>query len=134
MKDQPYCTHKCLLGLENGADLGFACPNYLLHGSEHLRKKDFLRLVRHQLLVETGANASCLPLNIHGARGGLLKIYLGAEGYTFVAKGSEEHNLEHLWNERQIYRRLRNVQGVHVPVCLGLLALKDVYHFSGARL
>ncbi|KAK3045706.1 hypothetical protein LTR09_012740 [Extremus antarcticus] len=134
IKDQPYCTHKCLLGLAEGCDVDGACPNSWLHGPKHPRKKDFLQLVKAQLLTDTGANASCLPLNMHGARGGLLKVCLAAQGYTFVAKGSEKHNLEHLRNERQIYRLLRAVQGTYVPVCLGLLELKHVYHYSGARL
>ncbi|KAK3045739.1 hypothetical protein LTR09_012717 [Extremus antarcticus] len=134
IKDKPYCTHKCLLGLAKGGDLDVACPNRRLHGSRHPGKKEFLQSVKHQLLVDTGASASCLPLNIHGSRGGLLKLCLPAQGYTFVAKGSEEHNLDHLRNERQIYRRLRSVQGTHVPVCLRLLELKHVYHYSGARL
>lgn len=93
-----------------------------------------MQLVKHQLLVDTGSSASCLPLNIHGARGGLLKVCLRAQGYTFVAKGSEKHNLEHLRNERRTYRLLQAVQGTHIPVCLGLLELKHVYHYSGARL
>ncbi len=110
------------------------CPNSRLHGLKHLRRKDFLHLVKQQLLVDTGVDASCVPLNIHGARGGLLKVTLAAHGYTFVAKGSETHNFEHLRNERQTYRRLRALQGTYVPVCLGLLELRRVYHYSGARL
>ncbi|KAK3046226.1 hypothetical protein LTR09_012274 [Extremus antarcticus] len=134
VKERPYCTHSCLLGLAEGGDLDSYCPNSRLHGSTHLRRKDFLHLVKQQLLVDTGVDASCVPLNIHGARGGLLKVTLAAHGYTFVAKGSEKHNFKHLHNERQTYRRLRTLQGTHVPVCLGLLELRRVYHYSGARL
>lgn len=110
------------------------CPNSRLHGPKHLVQKQFLRLLKHQLLVDTSTNASCLPLNIHGARGGLLKVCVAARGYTFFAKGSERHNLEHLRNEQRVYRQLEGAQGNHIPVCLGLLELKQVYHYSGARL
>ena len=134
VKGMPYCTHNCLRGLAVGGHLDPDCPNARLHGSRHLKKSVFLQLVEQQLLVDTGDNASCLALNIHGARGGLLKVSLAVRGYTFVAKGSEKRNLEHLRNERQIYQLLHAVQGIYVPVCLGLLELRRVYHYSGARL
>ena len=134
VKDVPYCTHKCLLGLMQAGDLDLECPNSRLHGFKHVGKRDFLLAVKQQLLDDTDADANCLPLNFHGARGCLLKICLATRGYTFVAKGSEKHNLEHLRNERQIYQQLWALQGTHVPVCLGKLALRRVYHYGGARL
>lgn len=134
IKNRPYCTHDCLRSLVEGGDLDPRCPNHSFHGPKHITKRDFLRAVKQQLLIDTGSDASCMPLHPHGARGGLLKICLYAYGYTFVAKGSEKHNRKHLLNERQVYRQLTAVQGIHVPVCLGLLELQDAYHYSGARL
>ena len=75
-----------------------------------------------------------MPLYIHRARSGLLKICLTSHGYTFVAKGAEQHNLEHLHHEHGIYRQLLLLQGNHVPVCLGLMELRQVYYYSGAQL
>lgn len=48
---------------------------------------------------------------------------LTSHGYVFVAKGVEECKLRYLWHEARIYRHLRPVQGIHVPVCCGIVAL-----------
>jgi len=41
---------------------------------------------------------------------------------------------EHLSHERRIYRQLLPLQGNHVPVCLGMMKLRQVYYYSGAQL
>ena len=57
IKDVPYCTHKCLLGLMQAGDLDLECPNSRHHGFKHLRKRDFLLAVKQQLVVDTDADA-----------------------------------------------------------------------------
>jgi len=134
MQGRSYCTHQCLLGLAEGGELDHSCPNFALHGSKHLDIEEFLAMVKRQLRVDIGTDANCIPLNIHGSRGGLLKISLSAWGYTFVAKGTEERHVQHLCHEEEVYRQLRSIQGKHVPVCLGIIKLQRAYHYSGARL
>ena len=129
--DRPYCSHACLYGLAHGVVTDTYCPNFRFHKTKHPAKSYFLRLVRQQLQLDTGKDADCVPLHIHGARGGLLKICLTSHGYTFGAKGTEQHNHERLRHEHGIYRQLLPLQGNHVPVCLGLMKLRQVYYYSG---
>jgi len=132
--DRPYCSHTCLYGLAVGGATDRQCPNFDLHGQVHPSKADFLQLVKQQLLSDTGKDAYCAPLYIHGARGGLLKICLKESGYTFLGKGMEIHNLKYLRNERKIYDQLLPLQGKYVPVCLGLIKLQQGYYYSAAKL
>ena len=132
--DRPYCSYACLYGLAHGGVTDRYCPDFRFHGTKHPAKSYFLSLVRQQLQLDTGKDADCVPLHIHGACGGLLKICLTSHGYTFVAKGAEQHNLEHLRHEHGIYRQLLLLQGNYVPVCLGLMRLRQVYYYSGAQL
>ena len=104
--DRPYCSYACLYGLAHGGVTDRHCSNFRFHRTKHPAKSYFLRLVRQQLQLDTGKDADCVPLHIHGARGGLLKICLTSHRYTFVAKGTEQHNLEHLRHEYGIYRQL----------------------------
>ena len=134
IKDRPYCTHTCLLGLGHRGDMDPGCPNARFHRAKHPAKAEFLELVKQQLLVDTGNDADCIPLEIHGARGGLLKICLTSLGYTFVAKGMEQHHVQRLRHERRVYSQLLPLQGEKVPVCLGIAKLWQVYYYSGAQL
>jgi len=134
IEHRPYCTHQCLQGLRNDSALDPSCPNILEHGTKHLSQASFTELVRTQLSNDRGNDADCCPLNLHGARGALLKIRLSSHGYVFVAKGVEACNQRYLRDEAHIYQRLRPLQGVHVPVCCGIINLHVPYLYDNASL
>jgi hypothetical protein len=117
IEDRPYCTHQCLKGLYDGSAVDLSCPNAPEHGDQHLPRASFIKSVCKQLAADRGKDADCCPLNLHGARGALLKVRLSSHGYVFVAKGVPECDLRHLRYEAHIYQHLRPVQGVHVPAC-----------------
>src|SRR5262249_45159029 len=126
IQDRPYCTHQCLLGLAFGQRPVVpdqSCPNAPDHGPSHMRRADFLRLLRTQLATDRGLDADSVPLYVKGAVGSLFKVRLSASGYTLVAKGVEPEYLGRLRHEVRVYNRLADVQGKHVPVCVGLIAL-----------
>ena len=133
MKRQ-YCTQDCLYGLAHGGVMDTSCPNFYSHGAKHPDISDFRKWVKQQLQGDTGKDASCVPLYLSGARGWLLKICLTSHGYTFVAKGAKQDHFEHLCHERNVYHQLRPSQGNHVPVCLGLIKLRQIYYYHGVRL
>jgi tRNA A-37 threonylcarbamoyl transferase component Bud32 len=134
IEERPYCTHQCLKGLYNGSAVDPWCPNASEHCGKHLPRALFLKLVRVQLAVDRGKDADCCPLNLHGARGALLKIRLSSHGYVFVAKGVQACNLRYLRHEARVYQHLRPLQGVHVPVCCGIVGLRMPYLYDNAEL
>ncbi|KAM0714634.1 hypothetical protein Q7P37_009930 [Cladosporium fusiforme] len=134
IEERPYCTHQCLRGLYDGSAVDPSCPNAPEHCEKHLPRASFLKLVRTQLATDRGKDADCCPLNLHGARGALLKVRLSSHGYVFVAKGVEAYNLRYLRHEACIYQRLRPMQGVHVPVCCGIVGLRVPYLYDNAEL
>ncbi|KFY32082.1 hypothetical protein V493_00531, partial [Pseudogymnoascus sp. VKM F-4281 (FW-2241)] len=130
IEDRPYCTQKCLLGLAIGGALDEQCPNLRDHGKRHIKKSTFLRLIRIQLARDRSNEADCKPLYVKGARGALFKVRLSSHGYTLVAKGMEEHDIEYLDQENKVYSHLRSLQGESIPVCLGTSNLKLPYYYD----
>ncbi|KAL5351074.1 hypothetical protein ACLOAV_004649 [Pseudogymnoascus australis] len=130
IEDRPYCTQKCLLGLAFGGALDDQCPNLRYHGKQHIQKSTFLRRIRIQLAKDRSNKADCKPLYVKGARGALFKIRLSSHGYTLVAKGMEEHDIEYLNQENKVYSHLRSLQGESIPVCLGTSALELPYYYD----
>ncbi|KAL2256136.1 hypothetical protein VTK26DRAFT_2138 [Humicola hyalothermophila] len=131
IQDQPYCTHKCLLGVVSGAPLDQACPNASKHGSRHISQADFLHSLRAQLATDRGPDADSTPMYLSGSVGSLFKLRLSAHGYTLVAKGVETGHLDRLSHEKDVYDQLQHIQGNHVPVCLGLIDLVLPYYYDG---
>lgn len=129
----PYCTHKCLLGVLSGGPLDQTCPNAGQHGSGHISQVDFLHSLRAQLAKDRGPDADSTPLYLSGSVGSLFKLRLSAHGYTLVAKGVETGQLESLSHEKDVYDQLRQIQGNHVPVCLGLMHLILPYYHNGGQ-
>ncbi|KAJ6438036.1 hypothetical protein O9K51_09458 [Purpureocillium lavendulum] len=130
-----FCTQKCLLGLVRGHTLDRRCPNITLHcrgkthrGGKALRHPvdhaEWLRLLRAQL--EETLDRGITPLGQSGARGVLFKVTLLAYGYTFVSKGTIQAFIPDLEHEAAVYRRLDDLQGVHVPVFLGAIDLRSM--------
>ncbi|KAH0441700.1 serine threonine protein kinase [Colletotrichum camelliae] len=132
IKDRPFCTTQCLLGLASGGRIDGRCPNSQDHGQHHLNQSDFLRLVRTQLAEDRGPDADVVPLHLSGSIGSLFKIRLSRYGYTLVAKGVETLDLARLCHENDVYDRLNPIQGKYVPVCLGRVDLAlPLYYDSG---
>ncbi|KAI1163274.1 hypothetical protein F5B18DRAFT_620336 [Nemania serpens] len=136
-QDLEYCTQKCVLGLVNGDVLDPDCPNLRLHqhrnnqssvvstNSGHpISHSEFLQLLSHQL--KCTLDYGITSLDVTGARGALFKVTLLAYGYTFVSKGTVQAFIPDLEHEARVYERLKDVQGVYVPVFLGAIDLQSL--------
>ncbi|RYP39191.1 hypothetical protein DL768_010731 [Monosporascus sp. mg162] len=130
IRDRPFCTQQCLLGLAYGGPMDETCPNYPHHGHRHIERLEFLGLVRDQLAKDRGPDADCVPFYLAGSLGAFFKVRLSSHGYTLVAKGMEKLDLGHLQHENRVYDRLRAIQGKYVPVCLGMIDLVLPYYYD----
>ncbi|KAI0423988.1 hypothetical protein F5Y09DRAFT_336142 [Xylaria sp. FL1042] len=131
IRDRPFCTHKCLLGLANGGAMDDRCPNLNDHQPRHIEPSVFRHLLRDQLAKDRGADADAMPIYLSGSVGALFKVRLSSHGYTLLAKGVEESHLTRLRHEYQVYDWLSSIQGQHVPVCLGEVDLVLPYYYDG---
>lgn len=66
-----------------------------------------------------------------GARGVLFRIFLFSHGYTLAAKGTPYWFSNHLDHEAKVYHHLECLQGKHIPVHVGNIALETGYYFEG---
>ncbi|KAL7783584.1 hypothetical protein V8C37DRAFT_397021 [Trichoderma ceciliae] len=107
IQDQPFCSQKCLLGLDYD---------------------DFLSHLRIQLAEDDNLDAYCAPLRVANTPKSLFKIRLSLYSYTFIAKGGK--GSAHLWSEKFVYDQIANLQGHHVPVCIGMLELITPHHHN----
>ncbi|KAL7789024.1 hypothetical protein V8C37DRAFT_386986 [Trichoderma ceciliae] len=130
IRNRPFCSQKCLLGLALGKPVDSKCPNAGYHGQKHISRLEFLHLIREQLAVDRGRDADCMPLYRSGSRGSLFKARLSSHGYTLVAKGMENLDYAHLQHENEIYDRLLPIQGKYIPVCLGRIDLILPYYYD----
>lgn len=129
-----YCSQACLLGLatDTHSNIDPACPNAAEHGRRHLRRSDFMSLIRVQL--DSGSSSSCLALlDISGSRGSLYKVTLPSHGYVLLAKGVQQDDVPYLLNEANIYRRLAPIQGRYIPVYIGNTNLYHPLIVSGGQ-
>ncbi|KND90464.1 hypothetical protein TOPH_05003 [Tolypocladium ophioglossoides CBS 100239] len=150
-QDREYCTQKCLLGLAGGGFLDPACPNVALHLRQDGCDRDGTRIrtnayasIRHpvdhakwlQLLwkqLERSLDDGITSLGVGGARGVLFRVTLLAYGYTFVSKGTVRAFIPDLEHEAAVYKRLRSIQGINVPVFLGavdLRSMNEIYYYD----
>ncbi|CVL08120.1 uncharacterized protein FMAN_14216 [Fusarium mangiferae] len=132
LEARPYCTQDCLLGLKRNRFLEEKCPNVALHrsvtgGMGHpIDAARLLDLLREDLTPLVRRLRSTRPLDgcgKYGRTGALFKIPSSRHGYTFVGKGMFAAAVSSLEHEEKIYRRMEPLQGHHVPVCLGSIAL-----------
>ncbi|KAM3563056.1 hypothetical protein ARSEF4850_002523 [Beauveria asiatica] len=139
-QQRQYCTQKCLLGMVNGRLLDPKCPNLLSHnkgytkigpGQHPVSHSEFLRLLERQL--KDSLDDGITPLGVGGARGVLFQVSLLAYGYTFISKGTIRAFIKDLDHERAVYERLRPIQGMFVPVFLGVVDLRPmnrIYYYD----
>ncbi|KAG5931245.1 hypothetical protein E4U59_000471 [Claviceps monticola] len=123
--DRSYCTYECVRGLTFGTPLDKNCPNVKDHGSKHISRQDFLRLMGEQLVGEE-AHANCEPINASGHIGHLFKIRLLSHGYTLVAKAVGISHGAPLIHEENMYNHLRALQGRFIPACPGRITLEGL--------
>ncbi|KAL2889487.1 hypothetical protein HOO65_020029 [Ceratocystis lukuohia] len=125
-----YCSQKCLLGVVNGDYIDESCPNSHLHrqysassdGKHPLTLAQLVDIIQTQL--DTNLDSDCeVQRHKSGLFGTLVKLTAYPYGYTFVGKGTMDVALPFNRHELQVYSRLRPLQGVVVPVCLGHVSL-----------
>ncbi|EXK75729.1 hypothetical protein FOQG_19506 [Fusarium oxysporum f. sp. raphani 54005] len=127
-----YCTQKCLLGMVKGGFLDPKCPNVALHckscvparARHPVNHEEWLRLLWKQL--KQSLDDGIRPLGEGGARGVLFQVTLLTHGYTFVSKGTVRAFIKDLEHEAAVYKRLKPIQGVNVPVFLGAVDLRSM--------
>ncbi|KAI2618426.1 hypothetical protein GGR54DRAFT_155336 [Hypoxylon sp. NC1633] len=134
---EPYCTHKCLMGLINNAVLDKRCPNVALHrqsSSNSCHALDHATFQQHlQDQLAKTLDKGLTPLHLQTDRSVLFRARLLSHGYTFIAKGTTLSYITALRHEAKIYERLSRVQGELVPVFLGhvdLRPLKRTYYYQ----
>ncbi|KAG6059483.1 hypothetical protein E4U17_006212 [Claviceps sp. LM77 group G4] len=130
VSDGLYCTHECVWGLTFGGSLDEKCPNAKYHGSEHIDRQEFLRLMGEQLKGKE-AHAHCKPINASGHIGHLFKVRLLPHGYTLVAKVVGPLDWRLLIHEEKMYNHLRDIQGRFIPVCPGFVELNGIFCCKG---
>ncbi|KAG6156822.1 hypothetical protein E4U11_005504 [Claviceps purpurea] len=124
--DGLYCTHECVWGLAFSGPLDKNCPNVKDHGSKHIDRQEFLRLMGEQLVGDK-AHAYCKPINASGHIGYLFKIRLLSHGYTLVAKAVALGDGATLIYEEKMYDHLRDLQGRFIPACPGRVELNGIF-------
>ncbi|KAI6857979.1 hypothetical protein KC338_g6570 [Hortaea werneckii] len=132
----PFCTQRCLLGLQKNDVLDTDCPNISCHrqGREtdrHLVDAgELVRMLKKQL--DEDVDEHCEPLGECGATGAPFRLRCKSLGYTIIGKGTTST----LWNvvarEAQFYQILRSAQGSAIPVFLGELDMKQTFYLHGA--
>ncbi|KAJ6039016.1 hypothetical protein N7499_003173 [Penicillium canescens] len=134
--DAPYCTQKCLLGLQLGGTLDPKCPNSELHmlggrADRHpIGTTDLVKILKVQLDQDLDHN--CTPIGPCGSSGAPFKITCATFGYTVVGKGTTSRLWGEVSREADVYRVLQRAQGSAVPVFLGAINLAQTYFLHGA--
>ncbi|CAK7228875.1 hypothetical protein SCUCBS95973_007029 [Sporothrix curviconia] len=133
IQEQPYCTQQCLLGLASGGPVDPACANAATHGPQHqIDAATCTRLLAEQIARDRDHDADFAPMFMSGLIGALYKVRLSAYGYTLVVKAVETPNRTFLQAEKDVYDRLRPMQGEQIPVCLGIADIAlPLYGYGG---
>ena len=130
IRKRRYCSHMCLAGLVSQGPIDPKCPNAWEHGAgqQQISQSTLLRLLHTQLNLDLDSMEN---LGVWGSRGAIFRITLASHGYTMLAKCSPVYFARYLQHEAAVYDRLRPIQGIHVPVCLGIIPLSQPYPYQG---
>ncbi|RDK38062.1 hypothetical protein M752DRAFT_222738 [Aspergillus phoenicis ATCC 13157] len=129
-EDTPFCTQRCLLGLQRGGGLDKQCPNVALHRQgadvdQHpITAEALVQQINRQLNEDV--SHGCTPMRGYGSTIAPFKITSSEYGYTVVGKGASSDAFwrESLSRDADVYRILYQAQGSAVPVFLGTIDLK----------
>ncbi|RDH33726.1 hypothetical protein BDQ94DRAFT_159432 [Aspergillus welwitschiae] len=133
-EDTPFCTQRCLLGLQRGGGLDKQCPNVALHRQgadvdQHPITAEALVQQINRQLNEDVTSHGCTPMRGYGSTIAPFRITSSEYGYTVVGKGASSDAFwrESSSREADVYRILYQAQGSAVPVFLGTIDLKMAY-------
>jgi hypothetical protein len=106
------------------------CPNWKLHGGlrHSIRPDEFICQLHRQLIRDRDLGFE--QLHVCGRTGYLIKATLLSRGYTVIIKATTKEKQHRLQAEMDNYRRLANLQGEFVPVCLGGFMPRIAYWYS----
>ncbi|KAJ5273118.1 hypothetical protein N7478_008243 [Penicillium angulare] len=134
---RPFCTQKCLKGLQQNKDLDPVCPNVHLHQqdkkdqTQHLITiEEFTQQLKEQIVHNI--DRCCISLGNCGISGAPFKVICSQYGYTIFGKGTTDQLWPHVSREEQVYYILRDLQGSIVPVFLGPIDLCTTFFLHGA--
>ncbi|KAF4227345.1 hypothetical protein CNMCM6805_003102 [Aspergillus fumigatiaffinis] len=137
--DAPFCTQRCLLGLQQGGALDPACPNTDLHilgrreDRHPISAADLVKKLKAQLDQDLDHNCTPMgPCGSCGSSGAPFKITCSTFGYTVVGKGTTSKRWRKVSREAEVYGVLQRAQGSAVPVFLGAINLAQTYFLHGA--
>ncbi|KAJ6117952.1 hypothetical protein N7523_005703 [Penicillium sp. IBT 18751x] len=128
---RPYCTIACIRGIVNRDPLDKKCPNWKHHGTHHhsIGPQEFTRQLHRQLVRDRDLGFE--QLHVCGRTGYLMKATLLSRGYSVIIKATTMEKQHRLQTELENYRHLRNLQGQHIPVCLGDFKPRVAYWYHG---
>lgn len=130
-----YCSLACMEAVKNRSkhctdrlQAEESCPNYTEHNVvSQLTKSQLRRQLRDELVSPTQSGGwsydwfSIFPEDSYTQ---MVKIVVKSHGYVLLAKAFQPHDLRNkMYREASMYNRLRHLQGVCVPVCLGYIEL-----------
>lgn len=125
--ESTYCTTACLLAVRRRDRSHPACSNQAEHMRHSLPISEASQLRQHlkdQFIEDDGRlDYKFLLLKPGSGLAQPIKIRLRSHGYVLFAKAFQPGDLHTMRREAQIYNRLRSLQGVDVPVCLGTIEL-----------
>ena len=103
------------------------CPNIDDHRKwdsfrHTITRHTFLRLIQKQLGQDRDNDVE--PWHVNGSRGMMFTVTLRSHGYTVAAKATTYPWVTDLRHEESVYNHLHELQGTHIPVCLGNIDLK----------
>ncbi|GFF96253.1 hypothetical protein IFM53868_08444 [Aspergillus udagawae] len=137
--DAPFCTQRCLLGLQQGGALDPACPNTGLHilgrreDRHPISAAELVKKLKAQLDQDLDHNCTPMgPCGSCGSSGAPFKITCSTFGYTVVGKGTTSKRWRKVSREAEVYGVLQRAQGSAVPVFLGAINLAQTYFLHGA--
>ncbi|PYI06187.1 metalloprotease m41 ftsh [Aspergillus sclerotiicarbonarius CBS 121057] len=128
---RPYCTIACIRGIVNRDPLDKKCPNWKLHGTHRhsMGPQELTRQLHRQLVRDRDLGFE--QLHVCGRTGYLMKATLLSRGYTVIIKATTVEKQHRLQTEVDNYHHLRNLQGQHIPVCLGDFKPRVAYWYHG---
>ncbi|KAE8311124.1 hypothetical protein BDV41DRAFT_354576 [Aspergillus transmontanensis] len=108
--DAPFCTQRCLLGLQQGGALDPACPNTDLHilgrreDRHPISAADLVKKLKAQLDQDLDHNCTPMgPCGSCGSSGAPFKITCSTLGYTVVGKGTTSKCWRKVSREAEVY-------------------------------